>query len=73
MVKDVQLVKDVQYVTDAEGKKTAVLLPIEQYEAFQEWLEDLDLGRLARDSGSEPTRPFSEVVSELRAAYEIDV
>jgi PHD/YefM family antitoxin component YafN of YafNO toxin-antitoxin module len=62
--------KNVQYVTDAEGHKTAVILPIEEYE---EMMEDLHLGRVARESLDEPRRPFSEVVEELRANGEIDV
>ena len=62
--------KNVQYVTDAEGQKTAVILPIEEYE---EMMEDLHLGRVARESIDEPRRPFSEVVEELRADGEIDV
>jgi hypothetical protein len=67
------MIQDVQFVTDAEGRKTAVLLPIEQYEAYQDLLEDLHLGELARASKNEPVRPFSEVVVEMRAAGEIDV
>jgi PHD/YefM family antitoxin component YafN of YafNO toxin-antitoxin module len=62
--------KNVQYVTDAEGQKTAVILPIEEYE---EMLEDLHLGRAARESHDETRRPFAEVVEELRASGEIDV
>jgi hypothetical protein len=62
--------KNVQYVTDAEGHKTAVILPIEEYE---EMLEDLHMGRVARESRDEPRRPFAEVVEELRAGGEIDV
>jgi hypothetical protein len=62
--------KNVQYVTDAEGHKTAVILPIEEYE---EMLEDLHMGRVARESRDEPRRPFAEVVEELRASGEIDV
>ena len=62
--------KNVQHVTDEEGHKTAVILPIEEYE---EMLEDLHMGRAARESRDEPRRPFAEVVEELRAADEIDV
>ena len=62
--------KEVQFVIDAEGKKTAVILPIEQYE---ELLEDLHLGRVARESKNDTRRPFKDVVEELRAAGEIDV
>lgn len=62
--------KSVQFVTDADGNKTAVILPIEEYE---ELMEDLHLSRVARESKDEPRRPFSEVVEELRSAGEIDV
>jgi PHD/YefM family antitoxin component YafN of YafNO toxin-antitoxin module len=62
--------KNVQYVTDEAGHKKAVILPIEEYE---EMLEDLHLGRVARESRDEPRRPFTEVVEELRADGEIDV
>ena len=59
-----------QFVTDAEGQKTAVIVPIDEYE---ELLEDLHLGRVARESRDEERRPFSEVVEEMRQAGEIDV
>ena len=62
--------KSVQFVTDAEGNKTAVILPIDEYE---ELMEDLHLARVARESRGEPRRPFKEVVEELREAGEIDV
>jgi PHD/YefM family antitoxin component YafN of YafNO toxin-antitoxin module len=62
--------KNVQFVTDSEGHKTAVILPIEEYE---EMMEDLGMGQAARESENEPRRPFEEVVKELRAAGEIDV
>ena len=62
--------KNVQFVTDAEGNKTAVILPIDDYE---ELLEDLHLGRIARESRDEERRPFAEVVEEMREAGEIDV
>jgi len=53
--------KDVQFVTNAEGHKTAVILPIEEYE---EMVEDLETGRAARESKGEPRRPFEDVVKE---------
>ena len=61
---------DVRYIRDAEGRKTAVILPIEEYE---EMLEDLHLGRVSRESKNDPRRPFAEVVEEMRSAGEIDV
>ncbi len=60
----------VQYITNAAGHKTAVILPIEDYE---EMLEDLHFGATARESKNEPTRLFDEVVAELRESGEIDV
>jgi hypothetical protein len=62
--------RDIQFVTDGEGNKTAVILPIEEYE---EMLEDLHMGQAARESKDEPRRPFADLVEELRADGEIDV
>jgi PHD/YefM family antitoxin component YafN of YafNO toxin-antitoxin module len=62
--------KNLQFVTDSQGHKTAVILPIEEYE---EMMEDLEMGRAARESKGEPRRPFEDVLRELRAAGEIDV
>jgi hypothetical protein len=39
--------KNLQFVTDAEGRKTPVIPPIEEYE---EMMEDLEMGRAARES-----------------------
>ncbi len=61
---------NVQYITDAQGHKTAVILPIEEYE---EMLEDLHFGEVARESISEPKRDFDELVKEMREGGEIDV
>jgi len=60
----------VQYVTNQTGERTAVILPIDEYE---ELLEELHLIRVAYESKDEPRRPFNEVVEEMRAAGEIDV
>ena len=62
--------KNVQFVSDTEGNRTAVILPIKEYE---EKMEDLHLGRGARESKAEPRRPFEDVVKELHAPGEIDV
>lgn len=62
--------RNVQYVTDANGERTAVILPLEEY---QELLEDLHVSHVARETKDEPRRPLSEVVEELRNAGEIDV
>jgi PHD/YefM family antitoxin component YafN of YafNO toxin-antitoxin module len=52
-----------QYVTDDTGKKTAVLLPIREYEALMEDLKDLAAIANRRD---EDTVPHDEFIAELR-------
>lgn len=61
---------NLQYVTDTSGHKTAVILPIEDYE---EMLEDLHFGEVARESKDESKRDLNEVLNELRENGEIDV
>ena len=52
-----------QFVTNTEGRQTAVLLPIEEY---NELLEDLDdLAAVAERIG-EPTISHAKLVAELR-------
>lgn len=62
--------RNVQFIVDSDGNKTAVVLPLDEYE---EMLEDLHIGSVARESKDEPRRPFAKVVEEMRAAGEIDV
>lgn len=61
--------RNVQYVTDAEGNKTAVILPIEEYE---ELMEDLHLSRIARESKNEERIPWNQVRAELVAEGKLD-
>ncbi|HET6891938.1 MAG TPA: hypothetical protein VFH31_12610 [Pyrinomonadaceae bacterium] len=61
---------NVQYVTDEKGERTAVILPIQEYE---ELLEDLHIIRVAKETKDEPRRPFNEAVKDMRDADEIDV
>lgn len=52
-----------QYITNDDGEKTAVLLPIEK---FEELMEDLtDLAAIA-DRRSEPTTSHQDFITELR-------
>ncbi len=67
------MLPNIQFITDADGHKTAVILPIERYEEYLEMLEDLHLSRVYRETKDEPRRPFSEVLEEMRAAGEVDV
>jgi hypothetical protein len=62
--------RNVQYVTDANGERTAVILPLNEYE---ELLEDMHVIRVAEETKDDPSRPLSEIVEELRDADEIDV
>ena len=52
-----------QYVTDQNGKKTAVILPIEE---FEELLEDLDDLAVLAERRDEPTIPHKEVIERLK-------
>ena len=53
----------VQYLTDDRGERTAVVLPLPEYEKL---LEDLaDLAVVAERRG-EPTVPHEQFVSELK-------
>ena len=53
-----------QYLTDERGQKTAVVIPVEEYE---ELLEDLhDLAVIAERRG-EPTMSFDELKKRLKA------
>jgi hypothetical protein len=49
-----------QYVTDSEGRKTAVILPIEEYDELLEDLADLAVIAERRD---EPTVPHDRAVA----------
>ena len=52
-----------QYVTDDTGRKTAVLLPIEEYQRLLEDLEDL---AAIAERRNEPTVSHEELVAELK-------
>ena len=53
----------VQYLTDKKGKKTAVVLPIEDYEKLREDLDDLAVIAERRD---EETIPHAEFKRSLK-------
>ena len=52
-----------QYITNESGKKTAVILPIDEFEELLEDLEDLAILAERRD---ELTIPFNEVIAKLK-------
>lgn len=62
--------RSVQYITDANGERTAVILPLDEY---QELLEDMHVIRVSEETKDQPTRPLIDVIEELRKAGEIDV
>lgn len=55
--------KPVQYLTDERGERTAVVLPISDY---QELLEDLDDLAVVAERRDEPTIPHQQFVEELK-------
>lgn len=62
--------RNVQYITDANGERTAVILRLDEYE---ELLEEMHVIRVAEETKNEPARPLIDVVEEMREADEIDV
>jgi PHD/YefM family antitoxin component YafN of YafNO toxin-antitoxin module len=62
--------RNVQYVTDAKGERTAVILPLEDYE---ELLEDLHVSRVAEETKDEVRVPWEQVKAELVSEGKLDV
>ena len=52
-----------QFITDEKGEKTSVILPLAEYEAL---LEDLDDLAVIAERANEPTIPFEQVVARLK-------
>jgi hypothetical protein len=57
------MAESIQYLTDDEGRKTSVVLPIAQYERLLKDLDDLACVAERRD---EESVPFEEVVTRLK-------
>lgn len=56
--------KKIEYITDEDGNKKSVVLPVETYE---ELLEDIqDLAAIAERKGEESV-PFDQVLKNLKA------
>lgn len=53
-----------QFVVDNQGRRTSVLLPVEEYETLLEDLSDLAAVAERRD---EPVSDHTDVVSKLKA------
>lgn len=58
-----KLESEVQYVTNRDGEKTAVIVPIEDFKELLEDIEDLAAVAERRD---EPTISHEELVAELK-------
>ena len=54
-----------QFIVNQDGKKTAVVMPLRDYERLMEDLHDLSVVAERRD---EPSVPLDEVKRRLRAA-----
>jgi len=54
---------ELQYVTNQAGEKTAVILPIDQ---FQELIEDIEDLASAAERRDEPTISHKDLVAELK-------
>lgn len=52
-----------QYVVDEKGQKTAVIIPVEEYEELLEDIHDLAIIAERRD---EPTMTFEELKKKLK-------
>jgi PHD/YefM family antitoxin component YafN of YafNO toxin-antitoxin module len=52
-----------QYVIDEKGRKTAVIIPVEEYEELLEDIHDLTIIAERRD---EPTITFEELKEKLK-------
>jgi len=52
-----------RFVTDQKGKKTSVILPLAEYEAL---LEDLDDLAVIAERANEPTVPLEQVLANLK-------
>ncbi len=65
-----------QYVSDQKGRKTAVILPIKEYQKMQQELEDLYCATLydraaeqIKAEGSEPL-PLQQAIEQMNANRE---
>ena len=52
-----------EYITDAEGRRKAVVLPVEEFELLLEDLEDL---AVAAERRNEPGVPHAQAKAELK-------
>jgi PHD/YefM family antitoxin component YafN of YafNO toxin-antitoxin module len=61
--------RNVQFITDAEGNRTAVILPMDEYEQL---MEDLHLARIYEESRDEERIPWDQIKEELIAEGKLE-
>jgi len=61
--------RNVQYITDQNGERTAAILPLNEYE---ELLEDLHVTRIAEEGKNEPRIPWNQIKDELVSEGKLD-
>jgi hypothetical protein len=61
--------RNVQFITDAEGNRTAVILPMDEYEQL---MEDLHLARIYEESRDEERFPWDQIKEELIAEGKLE-
>ena len=60
------MVTQKQFIVNEDGEKTAIILPIEEY---QELLEDIEDLAIIAERRSEPTEPLSVVKERLERKW----
>jgi hypothetical protein len=58
----------VQFVVDGEGRRTAAIVPIEVFEAYEEFLIDLGMARAAEENRNDEGRPLEDVLHDIEVA-----
>jgi PHD/YefM family antitoxin component YafN of YafNO toxin-antitoxin module len=58
-----------QYITNEDGEKVSVIIPLSEYERIVQELEDIEDVQLFDEAkkSSEPPMPFDEYVKQRRA------
>ncbi len=62
----------IRYVTDENGKRVEVIMPVEEYDRLLETLEDLEDARAADETragierGEDELIPFAEALEEMK-------
>ncbi len=61
--------RNVPYVKDANGERTAVILPLDEYEELR---EDLHVSRIAEETKNDERIPWEKVKAELVSEGKLD-